>query len=137
MGHLVYVHRSYEDRLGPAIEHKAWLPGEFCYEVVKYNRQTEAVSFIHCPGFDVEPEPSVQSIVVIHSDGTVRRPSVTRDPYIYHHKWLFVSDDYRGFNVEVSKRRSLDWLSLADVDRSRIGHKSYWESHVIPQLGGK
>jgi len=56
------------------------------------------------------------------------------DPYIYHHKWLFVADDYGGFDVDESKRRSLAWMSLPDIDKSRIGRKSYWEDHVLPRL---
>jgi len=56
------------------------------------------------------------------------------DPDIYHHKWLFVADDYQGFDVVASKTRSEQWIALGDVDRSRIGRKSYWEERVVPQL---
>jgi hypothetical protein len=57
------------------------------------------------------------------------------DPYIYHHKWLFVSDDYEEFDVEASKSRSERWMALTDVDRSRIGRKSYWDEQVVPRIG--
>jgi hypothetical protein len=47
---------------------------------------------------------------------------------------MFVHDDYRGFDVAGSKSRSEQWISLGDFDRSRIGHKNYWEKHVVPRL---
>jgi hypothetical protein len=135
IGGAVYVHRRYEDRLGPSvIWAKRWLPEGFAYDVVKYNRRTQAVSFICCPGFDVEPEPNVEDVVIVRADGTVQRRPVPLDPYIYHHKWLFVDDDYPGFDVEESKRRSAAWLALANVDKSRIGCRSYWQTHVVARL---
>jgi hypothetical protein len=57
-----------------------------------------------------------------------------RDPYIYHHKWLFVKDDYSEFDVEESKRRSLAWLVLDGIDKKRIGRLSYWTAHVVPRI---
>lgn len=135
IGTTVYVHRQYEDRLGPTITWaKRWLPSDFVYEVVKYNRRMEMVSFIHCPGFDVESEPTIHAIVSIRPDVSLQRRPLPMDPFIYHHKWLFVDDDYDGFDVEASKQRSLSWLALPGVDKSRIGRKSYWEAHVIPRL---
>ena len=56
------------------------------------------------------------------------------DPFIYHHKWLFVKDDYDGFDVEESKTRSRAWMALTDIDRTRIGKKSYWEGTVVQRL---
>ncbi|MCY2993115.1 MAG: hypothetical protein NTY19_35315, partial [Planctomycetota bacterium] len=137
IGGAVYVHRQYENRLGPIVAWaKRWLPEDSAYDVVKYNRRTQAVSFICCPGFDVEPEPNVEGVVIIRADGTAQRRPVPLDPYIYHHKWLFVDDDYTGFDVQESQRRSAAWLALANVDKSRIGRRSYWQTHVVPLLVG-
>jgi len=113
---------------------KRWLPAEYDYDVVKYNRRTKAVSFVQCPQFDLEPEPSIGGMVMVHADGTLQRRAVSSDPLIYHHKWLFVADDYAGFDVAASKCRSAAWLALADVDKSRIGRRSYWHAHVVPRL---
>ena len=79
----------------------------------------------------------IAAIVVVRADGTVERRSLPADPYIYHHKWLFVAEDYAGFDVEESKRRSQQWIALEGVDRSRIGRKRYWEQHVVPRLNDK
>ena len=68
------------------------------------------------------------------ADGTAQRRTTPSDSYIYHHNWLFVADDYQGFDVELSKARSQQWIALGNVDRSRIGRKSYWEEHIVPRL---
>lgn len=138
IGYATYVHRDYEDRLGETV---AWakrhLPEHFAYTVVKLNGRTDAVSFIDCPGFDSEDEPVITAIIVVGADAKVQRRSLPADPYIYHHKWLFVADDYQGFNVAASKERSQQWNALDGVHRSRIGRLSYWRDVVIPQLERK
>ncbi len=113
---------------------KTKLPDDFDYQIVKYNCRTRAVSFVQCVDFDTAPEPTVGEIVTVNADGQVRRRKQPQDPEIYHHKWLFVGDDYDGFDVEESKRRSLAWMSLDDVDRKRIGRKSYWNKYVMPRI---
>lgn len=47
-----------------------------------------------------------------------------------------MEDDYSGFDVEESKRRSAAWLALPNVDKSRIGRSSYWQTHVVPRVAG-
>ncbi len=135
IGYAVYLHRDYEERLGEPVEWaKRHLPEHYQYTVVKLNQRNDAVSFIDCPNFDTEEEPVIRGIIVVNADGSVQRRTMPSDPYIYHHKWLFVSDDYTGFDVERSKDRSRRWTSLPGVDRSRIGKKSYWEANVVPRM---
>ena len=135
IGYAVYVHRDYEDRLGATVEWaKRHLPEHYEYSVVKLNQRNDSVSFIQCPGFDVEHEPAITAILVVNATGQVQRRTTPVDPYIYHHKWLFVLDDYSGFNVAESKTRSERWIALGDVDRSRIGRKSFWEENVVHRL---
>jgi len=135
IGYAVYVHRDYEDYLGDAVKWaKRHLPAKYDYTVVKLNQHNDSVSFIYCPGFDTEHEPAIAGIVVVNADGQVQRRSLPADPYIYHHKWLFVGDDYLGFDVTESKKRSHLWISLSNVDRSRIGRRSFWEQNVVPRI---
>ncbi|MCY2977215.1 MAG: DNA phosphorothioation-associated putative methyltransferase [Planctomycetota bacterium] len=135
IGYAVYVHRDYEDRLGPTVEWaKRHLPEHYEYSVVKLNLRNDSVSFIHCPGFDLEHEPVIAAIVVVAANGHVQRRAMPSDPYIYHHKWLFVADDYQGFDLAESKSRSEQWSSIGEVDRSRIGRKNFWEQYVVPKL---
>jgi|LSQX01.2.fsa_nt_gb hypothetical protein len=135
IGGAVYVHRQYEGVLGQRVlEAKAHLPEGFEYTVVKLSERTGIVSFIVSRDFDTNPEPTVCDSISVTPDGTICRRMQRPDPWIYHHKWLFVADDYRGFDVEESKRRSLAWMSLEDVDRHRIGRRSYWAHHVLKRL---
>ena len=133
----VYVHRDYADRLGePATVAAAALPADFAYDIVKYDTRSGTVSFITCLDFDTADEPTVGDVITVRPDGTTRRRSQRSDPQIYHHKWLFVADDYLGFDVEEGKRHSADWLTLDDVGKARIGKRSFWHEHVIPRLLG-
>jgi len=135
IGGAVYVHCKYEDRLGDAVPTaKKHLPEDFEYDVVKYNYRTGAVSFVQCPEFNISTEPTVGDMLTVDAEGGVRRRRQPRDPEIYHHKWLFVADDYAGFDIEASRRRSLAWMRLEGIDRKRIGRKSYWDNFVIPRL---
>lgn len=102
--------------------------------MVKLTVANRSVSFVQVPDFDISPEPVIGAIITVKTDGCCRRMEAPRDPFIYHHKWLFVKDDYDGFDVQESKRRSAAWLPLPKIDKSRIGRKSYWEKHVEPQV---
>ncbi|QDT51701.1 hypothetical protein Pan258_57930 [Symmachiella dynata] len=135
IGGNVYVHRFYESVLGECLkEARGFLPNDFEYTVIKLNLMTKAVTFISSPDFDSADEPIVSRFIVVRADGTTLDRKQLADPYIYHHKWLMVKDCYTGFDVERSKRRSLLWLALNDVDKSKIGRKSHWDKHVIPKL---
>jgi hypothetical protein len=135
LGGAVYLHRLYEHLLGAPVEAaRQHLPPDFDYTVVKLNHRTGAVSFIHSPDFDTAPEPTVGELWTVSPNGHARFRRMPDDPWIYHHKWLFVADSYSGFDVEESKARSASWCSLPDVDRRRIGIRSYWETHVLPRL---
>ncbi len=133
----VYVHRRYERVLGDVVdEAKDHLPREFEYDVVKYDGRSGVVSFVEVDDFDTSNEPTVGAIITVRADGAVTQREQLADPHIYHHKWLFVADDYGGFDVEASKQRSKRWTELDGVDRCRIGVRSYWEREVLPRLDG-
>lgn len=135
IGGAVYVHREYEEVLGKALAAaKAKLPRGFDYTVVKHNEMNGNFSFIHCPDFDTAEEPSAGDYAVVKSDGTIKLRAALLDPYIYHHKWLFVAEDYNGFSIAESRKRSVAWMSLDGVDKSRIGSASYWQKEVVPRL---
>lgn len=135
IGGAIYVHRRYEGVFGSVVEHaRKRLPSDFDYTVVKLNQVNHTVSFIQAAEFDTVPEPIVGRVIVVKPDGTSRHMNPPDDPYIYHHKWLFVADDYEGFDVEQSKSRSRAWMAMDKIDRKKIGRKSYWERSVVPWL---
>ena len=135
IGNAIYVHRDYERVLGqPLVDAKRRLPADFAYTVIKHNEMNGNFSFIHCPDFDTSPEPATGHYAVVKSDGSVKVRPALPDPYIYHHKWLFVDDTYTGFNIEESMQRSARWMALPDVDKSLIGRASFWNTKVLPRL---
>jgi hypothetical protein len=138
IGGAVYVHRIYEGLLPePVRVASKSLPAEFEYAVVKFEEKEARVSFILCPEFDSADEPVVGDIVRIDANGSKKFFRQQADPFIYHHKWLFVMDDYEGFDVERSKSRSISWLGLEGIDTQRIGRKSFWDSKILPMLSEK
>ncbi len=135
IGGAVYVHRKYEALLPDLVKIASkHLPTEFDYKVVKFVEKESCVSFILCPEFDWADEPVVGDIVRIDVNGSKRFFRQQADPFIYHHKWLFVMDDYEGFDVEKSKSRSISWLGLEGIDTTRIGRRNYWLTEVVPKL---
>lgn len=135
IGGAVYVHRRYEQVFGSAIEEaRRHLPAGFSYAVVKLRIANRSFSFVEVADFDTAPEPTLGTVIAVQSDGSWRRIPPAKDAFIYHHKWLFVADDYDGFDVEESKARSRAWMALPGIDRARIGKTSYWQSNVVPRL---
>ena len=135
IGGAVYVHRQYESFLPEAVQKaKSVLPSTFQYTVVKYALSDDTVSFIQSEDFDRSHEPIVGDLYTVKCDGSASFRRQAADPWIYHHKWLFVADDYEGFDVEASKDRSREWLAFDNIDFRRIGKKSFWEEHVVPRL---
>jgi hypothetical protein len=85
------------------------------------------------PDFDSADEPTAGEYcrVNLPGKGCGSQPVVTairRTSNIWHHKWLWVTDDYEGFDVEASFQRSQVWLALDDVEMSRIGNPKYWST---------
>lgn len=97
------------------------------YVVVKIDSENSSVSFIESDDFDTVYEPTVGDAHRITSDGEYKVSKKKKNPQIYHHKHYFVSDNYRGFNVEESKKRSKVWEEkMTDINKRKIGYKDYW-----------
>lgn len=135
IGGAVYLHRLYVGLL-PLFAQRLWeeLQDQSHFTVVKYSERSKTVSFVETPDFDRTPEPEIGQVLTFKFSGEASRRKPLSDPYIYHHKWLFVMDDYNGFDIEESKRRSRLWLSLDGIDSRRIGKKSYWVKNVLPRI---
>ena len=87
------------------------------------------------PNWDSAQEPLATTGLKV-SDGKIKKLNINQ---IYHHKWLFVKDDYKGFNVDDSVKRSLAWLPLRKEDKiknvkwSSIGRQKAWNT-VVPHI---
>ena len=139
MGTL-YIHKSILDQIEVAekiLVYNALEKINIDYDIIKIDMKNQSVTFTQSHDWDSADEPTVGDSVTVKGDGTI---TITRtsqkNPLIYHHKWQFVSDDYKGFNVEESKRRSEKWLNhdrvlaLNERFNSKIGRKNYWIAQV-------
>jgi len=135
-----YIHKKYsyvlEDLYGINIsQYIDKLPKGFQYTIVKFNPKThDVITFTFSPDWNTADEPTVGDAILVKADGPIKFIKQHKDPWIYHHKWMFVADDYAGFDVEKSKLRSKQWTSIPGINKSKIGKKSYWESKILPMF---
>ena len=147
IGGRVYFHKNYVSRFihdpifmtsyKPLLEYAQ--RNEFDYTIIAYDVKEGNMSFTFSPDWDTAPEPLVGSRISYDPDiqelhDRVFNPGLIENPFIYHHKWLFVDEDYKGFDIEESMLRSASWMCL-EPDYSRIGRKKYWEEEVLPRIG--
>ncbi len=128
IGGCVYIHRQYAAEI-PGIDLAIRKAGEHLlwWEVVKWNTRTNDITIINCRDFNDIPEPHVDESVLVRPDGSTKFIAAADDPWVYHHKWMMVADDFDGFDVAVAKARSKWWSALPGIDRSRIGKFSHWD----------
>ena len=139
IGGDLYVHKSSENVVPNLKNFKNKLPKGFVYDVVKYSEKDQSVSFIKSPDWNIAEEPLATTGLKVLSDGKIKELNINQ---IYHHKWLFVKDDYQGFNVEDSIKRSLAWLPLRKENKIKdfkwpsIGRQEAWNkvSPYIPDI---
>jgi hypothetical protein len=135
----IFVHKKYENLLPKRVQQaKKQIPKDFDYTIIKFNEKTGEVSFIKSEDFDEATEPIVGDSWKVRTDNSTYFWKSPRNQ-IYHHKWLFVKDDYPrkkegGFNVNEAFIRSKIWTLIPDIDHNRIGNKKYWENEILPQI---
>ena len=135
IGGNVYVHKQYENQFpkDELISAKSKLPEDFVYHVVKYNPKTKSFTFFRVDDFNTNPEPIIDEYVTVKPDSNEVK-IVSDGKHIYHHVWQWVTDDYKYFDVEKSKQRSLKWYSNKDIDKSRIGLTHQWKEVVVKHI---
>jgi len=125
-----YVHRLYEDQVVPAdvLAAAKDRASELVegYTCIRYDKRTGQVSFQFSEDFDSSEEPLLGRTVSVNKDLTVKLTQGGNQ--IWHHKWMWVDDEYTGFDVEASKQRSKQWEPHVEADeKRRIGYKRYWD----------
>lgn len=121
IGGEIYFHKSYANEIVPsdiledAIDILQDKYPNFQYNCMKYDPKRKRIAFQECLDFDTAREPVVGDWVAVELDldGSF---NVTKghSNYIFHHKWLFVRNDYYGFNVSDSWNWSKKWLSTLE-----------------------
>jgi len=117
--------------------------------IVKINVREGLVTFTHSADWKTATEPICGDMVGV-KDLYSDRPAIFHRkqkgiPNIYHHKWMFVDDDYLGFSVKKAMEWSETWENypivkalLADPTehfRLKIGRQDYWQEKVLDQIG--
>lgn len=138
VGTASYVHKSNVQEL---IEKKVAKPeidtfklflqnvSNIQYDIIKYDKGN--ITLISSPDWDTANEPIVGTCYRYKKGAWFNKPTI-RDNYkqIYHNKWMFVSNTYAGFDIEKAKERTKIWNSLPNLDKKRIGYKSYWVKYL-------
>lgn len=100
--------------------------------IFKFDMKKNTVTFIESSNWDTAREPEVGDAYKVDLE-TGEIKIIKAKGQIYHHKWMFVSDDYDGFDIEESKKWSKKWQSVIPTDKkikSRIGYKKYWDEYL-------
>lgn len=93
------------------------------YNVIRYNVADKTCTFIIVNDFDTANEPLPDYYYTDQKTIAGRQ--------IWHHKWMMVSDEYKGFNIDNAKRRSQIWTNtMKDLDYRKIGNPKYWDEKL-------
>lgn len=144
---IIYAHINYGELLCPEFAKAKealvafWkdIPGrEADYNVIRVRNDYVApghtqIDFIAVPDFDTADEPTPTRVTRFHQQRKGQPFSYIpgnegyNSEVVYHHKWMFVLDDYKGFDVQASKTRSCRWYPFVFPDeRPKIGSKAIW-----------
>jgi len=130
IGGAIYVHKNYANQVVPPdIWKKAQelVPDEFKYNTIVYDPKKGLIRFDEAPDFDTAREPVPGwTLTVDYANYTAGKPK--KYDSIWHHKWLFVKDDYKGFNVKESKNWSKLWTSK--LKETAIGRADIWKKQL-------
>ena len=127
IGGTVYLHKDYATDVVPTETYREAVSileqsrPDFQYNAVMWNPKTGAVRFDEAPDFDIAREPVVGDTVTVNPEtGAVKDG---HSDYIWHHKWVWVKNDYKGFDVDAAWKWSKEWLSTLPVvsDGNGIG----------------
>lgn len=130
MGGAIYFHKNYvNDVVPPDVWKRAskLLPKGFKYNTLVYSPKKGLLRFDEAPDFDSAREPIPgETVTVDYINGIVGKPKSSDS--IWHHKWLWVKDDYKGFKVDKSKEWSRLWTSK--LRETAVGRAHLWKEQL-------
>ena len=131
----VYVHKDYADQVVPAdvlnraeevLQQKY---PDFQYNTIMWDRKSNDIRFDEAPDFDTAREPIAGNTVTVMPNGETK---TGYSDAIWHHKWLWVGNDYKGFDVADSWNWSKQWLNtIRPVDVSEHKFNSSFSQRGI------
>lgn len=132
IGGQIYVHKNYANMVAPeGIRVKAEMileekKPDFKYNCIMYDtRKPESIRFDEAPDFDTAREPTPGNMISVNTEtgDIIERKSAQ----IWHHKWLWVLEDYTGFDVQESYEWSKTWLEKISHPS---GYRDKWEKEL-------
>lgn len=133
IGGNIYVHKDYAAQVVPpailsTAEHILQQnEPDFEYNCIKYDPARRRISFQEVPDFDSAREPTVGDYIIV--DVPTGQCKSGHSNYIFHHKWLWVDDNYTGFDVNESYEWSKKWLAKLPVPSDGNG-LDRWKSQL-------
>lgn len=131
IGGQIYFHKNYVGDICPHLYElaKDILEEEhpdFKFNCLMYDKKKpDTLRFDEAPDFDTSREPMPGTMYSVDTDtGKITK---RYSPQIWHHKWLWVKDDYTGFNVQESYEWSKKWLEKIT---SPSGYIDKWKSEL-------
>ena len=100
-------------------------PDAWRNNTVVYDTRQKSVRFDAALNFDTAREPHAGRYFTVSATGGVT-PGYTDS--IWHHKWLWVKDDYQGFSVTRAYNWSRKWL--AALPSTASGIQEYWRAQL-------
>jgi len=125
------AHRDHAEKIVPrdVLRDAVTAAKQYCPAILRlanafqYNTSDQSFSFDYSPDFDFADEPMLAASFNVHRDGFHQFVPVSEDPIIWMHKWLWVADDYKEFDVFRSMRRSLALCQVMPVEEQRRFHR--------------
>lgn len=131
IGGQLYFHKLYADDIlsDEALmlleEHENECP--FTYNCIRYDLKKGDIALVESPDFDSSREPVVGKMFTIKPDGSTQTSRFYNQ--IWHHKWLWVRNDYTSFDVEKSWEWSKTWLSTL-TEPADGSNETNWEQQL-------
>ncbi|AGN30040.1 hypothetical protein VPFG_00035 [Vibrio phage nt-1] len=122
--HIDYVPDEFKQMVADARTQVSIANPQFTPNIVRIDYKKGGIAFYDSVEFDTVQEPAA-GLMITYKDGVVSKPRQVNQ--IWHHKWLWVGDDYRGFNTTQSYDRSATWLDNDDIPFAKIGNKKTWK----------
>lgn len=95
------------------------------WDVMKIDKKNLNITFIQCKDFDKEREPEITLCILVKKNGEVK--VMKGKGQIYHAKYMFVKENYDGFNIEESKKWYDTWNKIIPKEyKKNIGYKKNW-----------
>lgn len=129
IGGKIYVHYKYANKviaMKDLYDAIMLLPSDFRYNCIMVERKKPyVIRFDEAPDFDTAREPHPGDFIEVNIDTKEIRRG--HSDMIWHHKWMWVDDDYDGFDVNESYEWSKQWTK---VITHPSGSKRIWEEQI-------